>query len=144
MARATVIFTFFVALLAAGVVFAQAVMPVRAIRSQTVLAPEDLTLSGEEVPGAVAAIEDAVGKETKVVLYPGRPILMAQIGEPALVERNATVRMIYMSGPLRIVTDGRALDRGAAGEPVRVMNLSSRQTVTGTVAADGSIEVGQQ
>ena len=51
--------------------------------------------------------------------------------------------MIYIEGPLRIVTEGRALDRAGAGEPVRVMNLASRQTVTGTVGADGSIEVGQ-
>ena len=51
--------------------------------------------------------------------------------------------MSYASGPLRIVTDGRALDRAAAGELVRVMNLASKQTVTGMVAADGSIEVGQ-
>ena len=33
-------------------------------------------------------------------------------------------------------------DEAGAGEPVRVMNLASRQTVSGTVAADGSIEVG--
>lgn len=144
MARAAAVFTLFVALLAAGAVLAQSVMPVRAIRSQSVLAPEDLTLSDESVPGALASIEAAVGKEAKVALYPGRPILEAQVGAPALVERNAVVRMIYNSGPLRIVTDGRALDRAAAGEPVRVMNLTSRQTVTGTVATDGSIEVGVQ
>ena len=52
--------------------------------------------------------------------------------------------MIYADGPLRIATEGRALDRAAAGEAVRVMNLASRQTVTGTVAPDGSIEVGAQ
>ena len=94
-------------------------------------------------PARVGAIEAAVGQEAKVALYPGRPILDSQLGAPALVERNAMVRMTYASGPLRIVTEGRALDRAGAGEPVRVMNLASRQTVTGTVAADGSIEVGQ-
>ena len=96
------------------------------------------------MPGAVGAIELAVGQEAKVALYPGRPILESQLGAPALVERNAVVRMIYADGPLRIVTEGRALDRAAAGEAVRVMNLASRQTVTGTVAPDGSIEVGAQ
>jgi flagella basal body P-ring formation protein FlgA len=143
MLRAATIFTLFVAMLAAGAVLAQSVQPVRAIRAQTVLAPEDLTLVEETVPGAVAAIELAVGQETSVALYPGRPILESQLGAPALVERNAAVRMVFVDGPLRIVTEGRALDRAAAGEPVRVMNLASRQTVTGTVAPDGSIEVGQ-
>jgi flagella basal body P-ring formation protein FlgA len=143
MLRATAIFSFFVVMLAAGAVLAQSVQPVRAIRAQTVLAAEDLTLVEKTVPGAVGAIERAVGQETNVALYPGRPILESQLGAPALVERNAVVRMVFADGPLRIVTEGRALDRAAAGEPVRVMNLASRQTVTGTVAPDGSIEVGQ-
>jgi len=144
MLRATALFSLLVVMLAAGAVFAQSVQPVRAIRAQTVLAPEDLTLAEATVPGAVGAIELAVGQESKVALYPGRPILESQIGAPALVERNAMVRMSFVDGPLRIVTEGRALDRAAAGEPVRVMNLASRQTVTGTVAPDGSIEVGTQ
>ena len=143
MVRATALFSLFVVMLAAGAVLAQSVQPVRAIRAQTVLAPEDLTLVEEAVPGAVGAIELAIGQEARVALYPGRPILESQLGAPALVERNAMVRMTYIEGPLRIVTEGRALDRAAAGEPVRVMNLASRQTVTGTVAPDGSIEVGQ-
>jgi flagella basal body P-ring formation protein FlgA len=144
MIRAATLFSMFVVMLAAGAVLAQSVQPVRAIRAQTVLAAEDLTLVEEAAPGAVGAIELAVGQEAKVALYPGRPILESQLGAPALVERNAVVRMIYADGPLRIATEGRALDRAAAGEAVRVMNLASRQTVTGTVAPDGSIEVGAQ
>ena len=142
MVRATALFTLFVAVLAAGTVLAQSVEPVRAIRSQTLLAAEDLVLVEASVPGAVASIAEAVGKEARVTLYPGRPVLLSQIGAPALVERNALVRMNYARGPLRIVTDGRALDRAGAGDPVRVMNLASRQTVTGTVSPDGSIKVG--
>jgi flagella basal body P-ring formation protein FlgA len=143
MARATALFVLFVAALAAGAVFAQSVTPVHAIRSQSVLAPEDLALSEETIPGGVTSIEAATGLEARVALYPGRPILLAQLRAPALVERNAAVRLSYASGPLRIVTEGRALDRAAAGEPVKVMNLASKQTVTGIVAPDGSVEVGQ-
>ena len=130
-------------MVAAGAVFAQSVTPVRAIRSHTILAADDLTLAEAAVPGAIAEIAAAVGQEARVTLYPGRPILTSQIGAPALVERNQLVRMILRrSGALSIATEGRALDRAGAGELVRVMNLASRQTVTGTVAADGSIEVG--
>lgn len=116
---------------------------VRAIRSQSIIEPDDLVLVEGASPGAIELIDEAVGMEAKVALYPGRPILMSQIGAPALVERNATVKLSYIKGPLSIVTEGRALDRAAAGETVRVMNLQSKQTVTGTVAPDGSIEVGQ-
>lgn len=131
------------ALLAAAPALAASVTPVRAIRAQTVIAAADLALAEEAAPGAVASIEAAVGLEAKVTLYPGRPILASQIGPPALVERNQIVRITFQSGPLAIAADGRALDRGGVGERIRVMNLASRQIVTGAVAPDGSIEVGQ-
>jgi flagella basal body P-ring formation protein FlgA len=142
MLRATAIFTVFVACLAAGAVLAQSVTPLRAIRSQSLIGAGDVALSEETVPGAVAELAAVVGREARVTLYPGRPILSEQIGAPALVERNQIVRMHYVQGPLSIVTEGRALERAGSGEMLRVMNLASRQIVTGSVAADGSIEVG--
>jgi flagella basal body P-ring formation protein FlgA len=131
------------ALVLATDALAGAVTPVRAIRAQSVLDPADLTEIDETVPGALAAIEDAAGLEARVTLYPGRPILENQVGPPALVERNQVVRMVFLRGGLAITAEGRALDRGGFGEAVRVMNLSSRQIVSGAVAADGSIEVGR-
>jgi flagella basal body P-ring formation protein FlgA len=122
---------------------AASVAPVRAIRAQTVIAAADLTVEEEAVPGAVETIDAAAGLEARVTLYPGRPILTSQIGPPAIVERNQVVRMTFLRGPLAITADGRALDRGGAGDRVRVMNLGSKQIVTGAVADDGSIEVGQ-
>lgn len=130
--------------LCADAALASSVMPVRAIRAQSMLSPDDLELSDDAaMPGAVQSIEDAVGMEAKVTLYPGRPILEAQIGPPAVIERNQPVRMTFAQGPLLITTEGRALDRGGVGEPVRVMNLTSRQVVMGSVAADGSVKVSQ-
>jgi len=133
----------FLALLAAQAAAAQTVVPTRPIRAQTVIGPADVTLTEDLVPGALAAVEAAIGREARVTLYPGRPVMPDQIGEPAVVERNQTVRMSYVLGPLVITTEGRALDRAGPGEPVRVMNLSSRQIVSGRVQPDGSIEVGQ-
>lgn len=142
MVRATAIFSFLVLLMAAGAVFAQAVVPVRAIRGQSLITAEDLEIGDADAPGAVTEIAAAAGKEARVTLYPGRPILKSQIGAPALVERNQVVRMAFVEGGLSITTEGRTLDRAGVGESVRVMNLTSRQIVSGTVAADGSIEVG--
>jgi len=130
-------------LIAAQPALASSVTAVRPIRAQTVVTAADVELVEDSVPGALAAIEDAIGLEARVTLYPGRPILAAQLGPPALVERNQLVRMVFQRGPLAIDTEGRALDRGGVGERIRVMNLGSRQIVTGAVADNGSIEVGQ-
>lgn len=130
-------------LLLAEPALASSVVAVRPIRAQTVVASADLELAEEDVPGALATLEAAVGLEARVTLYPGRPILASQLGPPALVERNELVRMVYRRGALAIGAEGRALDRGGFGERIRVMNLSSRQVVTGAVTEDGSIEVGR-
>lgn len=122
---------------------ASSVTAVRPIRAQTVVSAADLELVEETVPGALSAVEEAVGLEARVTLYPGRPILSAQLGPPALVERNQLVRMVFQRGALAIGAEGRALDRGGLGERIRVMNLSSRQIVTGAVSDDGSVEVGE-
>lgn len=129
------------ACLAAHPALAGSVVPVRAIRAQTVVEATDLDLADKDTPGALTEIEAAAGLEAKVTLYPGRPILPSQLGPPALVERNQQVRMIFKDGALAISTEGRTLDRGGMGEQVRVMNLGSRQIVSGAVAPDGSIEV---
>jgi flagella basal body P-ring formation protein FlgA len=51
------------------------------------------------------------------------------------------VQVSFDGKGLQIVTEGRALDRGAVGERIRVMNISSRATVFGTVQEDGTIQV---
>lgn len=131
------------ACLAAHAAAAQTVVPVRPIRAQTVIGPADVALEEAATPGALSALDQAVGREARETLYPGRPVLAAQVGAPAVIERNDVVRMSFAAGALAITTEGRALDRGAVGETIRVMNLSSRQIVTGQVAQDGTIEVGQ-
>lgn len=129
------------ALLAGGSAFAQTVEPARPIRANSLISEGDLTMTEDNVPGALSDIADAAGKEAKVTLYPGRPILFDQVGPPALIERNQQVHMNYADGPLSISTEGRALERGGVGEVIRVMNLTSKQIVSGAVAADGSIKV---
>jgi flagellar basal body P-ring formation protein FlgA len=130
-------------LLVADAALAQTIVSTRVIRAQTVIGPDDVTVAEAETPGALAALSEAVGQEARVTLYPNRPIRPDQIGRPAVVERNQIVRMVYREGPLNIAAEGRALDRAGPGEFVRVMNLASRQVVTGRVRGSGIIEVGQ-
>lgn len=126
--------------LMAAPALADRVEPVRVIRPQEIIAPEDVILrdgGGSGLPGLAAII----GQEARVALYPGRAIRPGDIGPPASIERNQLVPLIYSQGGLRIETEGRALGRAGPGEYLRVMNLSSHVTVTGRVTDDGRIEV---
>lgn len=121
---------------------ADSLVATRTIRAQRVIAPDDVAMVQADIPGALTSSEDAVGLETKVTLYAGRPIHGADLAQPSVVERNQIVNVIYQVGGLTIRTDGRALERGAAGDMIHVMNLSSHVTVLGSVTPDGSISVG--
>lgn len=125
----------------AGPALAESVVATRTIRPQEVIAPADVKLSDAQVPGAHQRLEGVIGLEAKYALYPGRAVMRGALTRPALIERNQYVAIIYEMGGLRIVTDGRALDRGAAGERIRVMNMSSRATLFGTITPKGTINV---
>lgn len=74
-------------------------------------------------------------------MFPGRAIMPGDLRPPSLVKRNDLVELRYAAGPLLIVTEGRALGRGARGDRIAVMNLASRATVRGVVTASGTVEV---
>ena len=120
---------------------AEALVTTRLVRATEVLGPDDVTRSAHSVPGAATQAVQVLGLEARVALYPGRPVLLSDLAPAALVERNQTVRLVYRRGGLLIMTEARALGRAALGEEVRVMNLSSRNSLTGTVTNDGTVEV---
>lgn len=122
---------------------AQSLIANRAIPSRSVLSAQDVSVSNQEIAGAFRAIEDVVGLEAKVTIYPGRPIRLGDLGPPAIIERNDVVTLRFLSGGLSIETDGRALERAGVGDYLRVMNLSSRSTIRGRVTKSGVIEVGR-
>jgi flagella basal body P-ring formation protein FlgA len=118
-----------------------AVVALRPIRAREIIGPQDVSLRPGAQPGALDAIEDAIGMEARVSLYAGFPVRAGDVGPPALVERNALVGLSFNRGGLRIQTEGRALGRAGLGERVRVMNMDSRITVTGVVSGPNLVEV---
>lgn len=113
----------------------------RLIRPHAIIAPADLAIAETDIPGALSGDADIVGMEAKVTLYPGHPIRPEEIGPAALIERNQPVVLVYRNGGLTILAEARSLSRGAVGDVVRAMNLSSRSTVFGRVEPDGTISV---
>jgi flagella basal body P-ring formation protein FlgA len=122
---------------------AESVVATRTIRAQSIIEAADLTMSDTVAPGALTDPALALGLEARVTLYAGRPVRAGDLGPPAIVERNQIVPLSYRTGGLAIQVEGRALARGGVGDVIRVMNLASRATVTGRIAPDGQVLVGQ-
>ena len=122
-------------------VLAETVVPTRTIRAASIITDIDVGLVAGEMDNAFDSVGDVIGQEARTTLYAGRPILVDDIGPPALVARNQIVPLKFETGGLLISTDGRALERGGVGDRVRVMNLTSRSTLFGLVQPDGSVQV---
>ncbi len=120
---------------------AETLVAARLLRAGDVIGPGDVSRSPATVAGAAVAREQVVGLETRVAIYPGRPIHLADLGPAAVIERNEIVRMVYRRGGLMIQSDGRAMARAGVGDAIQVMNLSSRQSVQGIVTAAGLVEI---
>ncbi len=120
---------------------AETLVATRLIRAAQVLGPGDVAPSDLRIAGGATDAAQVVGMEARVAIYPGRPVRLSELGPAAVVERNDLVSLVFRRGALTIVTDGRALDRGAIGASVQVMNLSSRQSVQGVVRHGGLVDV---
>lgn len=129
------------ALISGQTVSAEILVPVRTIRAKEIIEATDIVAKPESVLGALSDPSEVVGQEARIVLYAGRPVKKADLREPAIIDRNESVTLVFSKNGLSILTDGRALGRGAPGEIIRVMNLSSRTTVIGRIRSDGLIEV---
>ena len=121
---------------------ADTLVAARTVRPQAILTAADVSVVAGDRSGVFSHPADVIGMEARVALYPGRPIGPEDIGPPAIVDRNAIVTLVFRQGGLTIVAEARALGRGGAGDRLRVMNLSSKSIVTGTVQPDGSLRVG--
>lgn len=133
------IFVLFLATPALG----DSVAPTRTIRANAIITETDVTIVESGSAQGFTRVVDVIGQEARIVLYPGRPILIDDIGPPAIVMRNQLVQVQYLASGLTIVTEGRALERGAIGDRVRIMNLSSRATLFGQVQENGTLQVKQ-
>jgi len=127
--------------LAPSMVQADTLVATRTIRAQTVISVNDVAVKTSDTIGPFETPDAVIGQETRVALYAGRVIHAGDIGPPAIIERNQVISLIYQHGGLQIETDGRSLSRAGVGDRVRVMNLSSRATVSGRVGSDGRIFV---
>ena len=122
-------------------VFADTVVPARTIRPHQIITEMDVTFAAGDLISGFGRLSDVIGQEARVALYVGRPILVGDIGPPALIDRNQIVALRYASGGISISTEGRALERGAVGDRIRVMNLGSRATLFGQILEDGTVKV---
>ncbi len=136
-------FILVILLLLPGLAQAGSVVAARTLAAGTIIMPEDVALSQEDNPTGPSQISHVVGQQLRSMVYEGRRIEATALTAPTAVKRNQIVTLAYEKAALRIEAEGRALGAGGIGEVIRVMNSTSRVTVSGRIAADGTVVVEQ-
>ncbi|QKC95149.1 flagella basal body P-ring formation protein FlgA [Mesorhizobium sp. NZP2298] len=99
-------------------------------------------IPGKHKPEAMATrAEELQGKIAKRTLLPGRYIPSTAIREAWLVEQGAAVQVFFVAGGLTITATAVTLQPGSAGDLIKVRNSDSGKILSGTVMADGTIQV---
>lgn len=128
-------------LITANGVAADTVFATETLRAKQVVTANLVEVQSNDVRGAARTLEDVLGFELKRAVYAGKPILLSNLSKAAIVERNQRVRAHFTNGPLKIEIDARALERGAVGDLIEIMNLSSRKKILAEVLDNGQLRV---
>jgi flagellar basal body P-ring formation protein FlgA len=92
-------------------------------------------------PDVIASSEDAIGLATRRPLRPGQPLRQAELVKPEVVQRNETVTLVYEVPGILLTMRGKAIESGAVGDVVNVLNVQSKRTVQGNVIGPGQVSV---
>ena len=89
----------------------------------------------------VRRLPDAIGMQLKHQFAPGLPFMRGDLSRPALVQKGARVLMQLNSPGISLTAQGQALEAGAVGERIRVINPVSHAVVEGEVIGPDRVRV---
>jgi flagella basal body P-ring formation protein FlgA len=114
----------------------------RPLAQNTVLSANDFSLQNGELgqPGILIDPAQAIGKTLKFAIGAGQVLRQDMLRAPYVVIQGQTAAVRVSSKGFSVRSSGQALNNGAEGQNVQV-RMASGQVISGTVAADGSVEV---
>lgn len=92
-------------------------------------------------PGSAERADQVVGQALRRPAAAEQPLLMVDIQQPVVVDRGGIVTMLYDMPGLTLTAQGRAMDSGARGAVVSVMNTASRVVVEAQIIGPGRVRV---
>jgi len=115
------------------------------LRQGDVISADDIDYvdmrSAEIGPTVIVDAAKLAGMTPRRGIAAMKPVTAADVQAPLAVKKGDLVTMTLQNSILNLTTQGRALDSGAEGESVRVMNVSSKQIISATVAGPQTVNV---
>jgi flagella basal body P-ring formation protein FlgA len=111
----------------------------------SILTPDDISISQRDAAtlpyGFFTNPELLTGLQLKRAIRPGDVFSPAMVAPPPLIERGQIVWIAAEAGGIAVTVKGEALADAAAGERVRVRNLSSKRTIEAEATGPAMVRV---
>jgi flagella basal body P-ring formation protein FlgA len=92
----------------------------------------------------VAALTDmkaVVGMAARRALQANQPLTAADLMKPEIVQRSATVTIVYQAPGITLTLRGQAQESGALGDTINVLNSESKRVVQAVVSGPDRVSV---
>lgn len=97
--------------------------------------------AGKLQPGYLTDLSKVVGMQTRQAAPPGSVVFERSLTRPILVKQGEMIRIAARIGEIEVSAGGVAMSQGAAGDLIRVQNLTTKRFLTGRVQEDKSVLV---
>jgi flagella basal body P-ring formation protein FlgA len=117
----------------------------RPLRKSQLIGKEDVYLALMDVRrmprDAMTRLESAWGKTMTQSLGANMPIIEGTMGEIPLIRKGQRITLVASVPGLKITTPGEARQDGYPGQPLKVVNLSSKRDVRGIPLDENHVSV---
>ncbi|MET1026776.1 MAG: flagellar basal body P-ring formation chaperone FlgA [Dongiaceae bacterium] len=85
------------------------------------------------MPSTVTDSQQMIGRVAKRPLRPGQMLRLSDLSNEAAVQKNSLITIMVQSNQMSLTMRGKAIEDGAIGQSIRVMNTTSHKQLVGVV-----------
>ena len=122
-------------------------MPVlnSSLRAGDIISEKDISyievFENDVQPDMLLTTASLTGMTPRRMVMAGKPVRTIDLQAPQLVSRGENVTVTFSDGSMKLTTMGRALQNGAKGDVIRVVNNSSNRALEAIVDGSGAVTV---
>ena len=90
---------------------------------------------------ALGTAHEAIGLAVRSAVRAGQPLRRTDLMKPQVVHRDDNVTLVYEVPGILLTTRGKALEAGAEGDVINVLNVQSKRTIQGTVTGPNRVNI---
>jgi flagella basal body P-ring formation protein FlgA len=122
----------------------EAAMLTRSLRIGEIIKASDVTMGRRpkaELRSDGMGPDQVIGMAAKTALRNGQALRTDDLIKPQIVQRNEAVTIYYEVPGIMLTVRGKAVEGGAMGDVVGVLNIQSNRTVQATVIGPGRVTI---